>query len=101
MSRRPRIVRVELGQRGYDIEIGQGTLGRLGEFVAARRRVTHAVLVTDEHVDQPPARQAAASLSSGDCRVDVIVLPPGETTKSPAHAVGLWQGLLELGADRQ
>ena len=64
-------------------------------------RSTHVVLITDDHVHRPHAMQVAESLGEQDIEVDVIVVTPGEESKSLDVAAGLWQGLLELGADRQ
>jgi 3-dehydroquinate synthase len=45
--------------------------------------------------------QVAENLGELDIESDVIVVEPGEASKSIDVAVGLWQGLLELGADRK
>ena len=59
------------------------------------------MLVTDDHVHKPHAMRAAESLGDQDVEVDVIVVTPGEEAKSIDVAASLWQGLLELGADRR
>jgi 3-dehydroquinate synthase len=94
-------VRVHLGQRSYDIEIGAGNLAGAGRFLAGRAKAARVVLITDDHVHRPHAMQAAESLGEQDIETDVIVVTPGEESKSLDVAAGLWQGLLELGADRQ
>ena len=94
-------VHVDLGSRAYDIEIGQRSLGGLGSFVRNRGDVTHAVLITDENVQEPHAADAADSLCAEGIEVDMIVVPPGETTKSIDIAAGLWEGMLDLKADRK
>ncbi len=94
-------VRVNLGDRSYDIEIGAGNLAGAGRFLTGRAKATHVVLITDDHVHRPHAMQAAESLGGQDIETDVIVVTPGEESKSLDVAAGLWQGLLELGADRQ
>jgi 3-dehydroquinate synthase len=45
--------------------------------------------------------QVAESLAERDIETDVISIEPGEPSKSVDMAAGLWDGLLELGADRQ
>jgi len=97
----PTIVRVALPQRGYDIEIGSGLLPLAGAFVAARRELAHALVVTDQNVEKPHARNVLESLDAAGARVDLIVVAPGEATKSVADAEQLWQILLESQADRQ
>lgn len=94
-------VRVNLAERSYDIEIGAGNLAKAGRFLTGRAKATHVVLITDDHVHRSHAMQAAESLGEQDIETDVIVVTPGEESKSLDVAAGLWQGLLELGADRQ
>jgi 3-dehydroquinate synthase len=94
-------IRVNLAERSYDIEIGSGNLDRLGQFLTERAKVTHVILITDAHVQEPHAMRAAENLGQQDIEVDVVCVEPGEPSKSLDVAAGLWQGLLELGADRK
>jgi 3-dehydroquinate synthase len=93
-------VRVDLGQRGYDIEIGSGNLPQLGRFLTARADVSRAVVITDENVQEPHALRAAESLVAEKIDVAVVAVKPGEESKSVDVAAGLWQGMLQLKADR-
>jgi 3-dehydroquinate synthase len=97
----PQTIRVNLADRSYDIQIGRGNLAEAGRFLAQRAKVTHVVLVTDDHVHKPHAMRAAESLGEQEIETDVIVVEPGEEAKSIDVAASLWQGLLELGADRK
>lgn len=94
-------VEVPLAERSYKIEIGTGNLADVGSFVLARREVTHAAVITDEHVANTHAAQAAQSLADQNITVDLLVVEPGEATKSVAAAEQLWEKLLEIGADRK
>ena len=94
-------VRVNLAERSYDIQIGAGNLAAAGRFLMDRAKVTHVVIVTDDNVQKSHAMRAAESLGEQDIEVDVISIDPGEESKSVALAAGLWQGLLDLGADRK
>ncbi len=94
-------VRVELAERSYAIEIGTGTLAEAGPMLARSGRVSQAVILTDEHVQEPHAVAVAESLLAHPIKVDIIAIPPGEASKSVEMAAGLWQGLLDLDADRQ
>ena len=94
-------VRVNLAERSYDIQIGAGNLAEAGRFLSERAKVTHVVLITDEHVQKPHAMRVAESLGEQEIEVDVISVEPGEESKSLDVAASLWQGLLELGADRK
>jgi 3-dehydroquinate synthase len=101
MSASPQTIRVNLAERSYDIEIASGNLQRFGAFVAERGRATHAVVITDENVQEPYAMRATESLVRAGINVDLIAVPPGEPSKSIESAIDLWQGILELEADRK
>lgn len=95
------IVRVELAERGYDICLGSGNLPQLGARLTALRPVSHAIIITDENVEDPHALAAAESLTRAGAAVDLLVVEPGEETKSLESVCDLWQKLLELKADRK
>ena len=101
MSNPPQQVSVRLCDRGYNIEIGQQILGRSGKFLLACQEVTHAVVITDEHVAFPHAQQVADSLQACQVRTDTLTVPAGEQSKSVATTVQLWEELLSLGTDRK
>ena len=101
MTAELRTVRVPLGKRSYDIEIGAGNSQQAGRLIAARRRTTHAVIVTDGPVQDPHAVRVAASLSESGVAVELVVVEPGETSKSVETVDALWHKLLALGADRK
>jgi 3-dehydroquinate synthase len=95
------VVDVQLGERSYTIEIGSGNLDALGPCAQRWCRLSHAVIVTDEHVETPHAQRAAESLAKSGANVDLLIVEPGESTKSVEAAEGLWDKLLDLGADRK
>jgi 3-dehydroquinate synthase len=94
-------VHVNLGPRSYDIAIGSGNISETGRTLAALGKISHAVVITDDNVQKPHAIAAAESLGQENIKTDVISVEPGEPSKSVDMAAGLWQGLLELGADRK
>jgi 3-dehydroquinate synthase len=59
------------------------------------------VIITDRNVESPHAQLAAASLNEAGSSVDVLVVEPGEETKSVECANQLYEKLLDLGADRK
>jgi len=93
-------VRVDLGERGYDIEIGHGNLAGIATFITRRRKCTHVVIITDDNVGPLIADAVAGPLRLAGVRPDVLTIPPGESSKSVAQAERLWNDLLRLGADR-
>ncbi|MEN6406313.1 MAG: 3-dehydroquinate synthase [Thermoguttaceae bacterium] len=93
-------VRVQLAARSYDIQIGAGNLAEFGRFLVDRVQTTHVIVLTDENVHKLHAMRVAESLGQQDLETDVILVVPGESSKSVEVAAGLWDGLLQLGADR-
>lgn len=94
------LVRVELSDRSYDIDIDSGSMNRLGSFIADRQPVTHAAVITDSNV-QPHAARGVDSLQQAGIHADLFVVPAGESSKSVAQLNDLWMQLREAGADRK
>jgi len=101
VSTAPETVRVNLDERSYQIEIGAGNLAEAGRVLSRLGKVSHAVVITDENVQKLHAMRVAESLSEQEIATDLMLVTPGEPSKSIGVADGLWQGLLELGADRR
>jgi len=94
-------VPVELGPRRYDILIGTKILSRLPELVTARRRVSHALLISDNRVAPIFADSVHQSLTNAGIRVTPLIVPAGEPSKSVAQADRLWQEAIAAGTDRK
>src|SRR5262245_21951662 len=92
-------VRVNLGERSYDIAVTSIDPG-LGAFARQRARGTLALVVTDANV-RSHGEAAAASLAAAGFRTAVEVLPPGEPQKCLESASHLYDRLAELPADRK
>jgi len=97
----PQTVRVNLAERSYDIRIGSGNLDQAGRVLGELGKATHAAVITDSNVETPHAEQLAESLADASLAVDMLVVEPGEPSKSIETASVLWEKLLELGADRK
>ena len=94
-------VRINLDDRSYDIEIGVGNIVHLGPLITSFTYARHVVLLTDGNVAPLYADDIAAQLAHDDLAVDMIIVEPGEESKSVAAAECLWERLLEIGTDRQ
>ena len=94
-------VHVQLGERSYDIAIGTDNLEQAGAFATQRRKLTHAVVITDENVAALYAGRVADSFAAQGVRVDVETVPAGEAAKSLLNADRLWNRLLQHQADRK
>jgi 3-dehydroquinate synthase len=94
-------IRVALGERSYDILIGDGLLQRAGALIAPLGAGRRAVIVTDATVAALHLPAVTRSLDSAGIRHDKIVLPAGEGTKDFEHFTGLVDELLGLGIERR
>ncbi len=78
----PVIVNVALGERSYDIAIGRGQLGTLGQKIAALRPGAKAAIVTDETVARHHLAATEAALAAAGIGAMSVTVPPGESSKS-------------------
>jgi 3-dehydroquinate synthase len=95
-------LRVELGERSYDIHLGRGLLDAAGELLGPLLRLPRVAMVTDERVAASghPDR-LEASLARAGIAARRVVLPAGEATKSLGHLGSLLDDLLAHGAERR
>ena len=77
-----RIVKVNLGERSYEVQIGPGELDRLGTVAAGLPRARSAVIVADATVAELYGRRAMESLESARLAAAIIDFPPGEEHKT-------------------
>lgn len=86
-------LRVDLGDRGYDINVGRGLLSRAEEFFSLERKV---LVVTDSGVPEIYAKTVA------DCAKEamIVTVPEGEGSKSPETFAMICQKMLEFGMTR-
>ncbi|TPW32614.1 3-dehydroquinate synthase [Martelella alba] len=77
-----KIVRVELGTRGYDILIGTGLIGNAGGEILARLKCRKVAIITDENVAPLYLDRLSESLQTDGIETFSVTLPAGEKTKS-------------------
>ena len=94
------LVRVNLGDRSYDVVVSTGDQAGLGTFARQRVRGTLAFLITDENA-RAHADVARESLTIAGFQAGVAVVPPGEATKSLTFASTLYNDLVKWHADRK
>jgi len=93
-------VRVGLGERAYDVVIGPGLLDRAGQLLGPYLPRGRTVVVTDETVALHHGERLTSALEAGGVSTDLIVIPPGEGSKSFAGLESLCDQLLALKLDR-
>jgi 3-dehydroquinate synthase len=95
----PTIVNVALGARSYDIVIGRGVLGLLGERIKTLRPGARVAIVSDETVARHCLAAAQQALS-GIAAAAVVVVPPGEGSKSFPVLEKVCEALVEARIER-
>lgn len=93
-------VHVALGDRAYDIVIGQGLLANAGRYIApllARKRVA---VVTDENVAALHLEGVRQGLATAGIDMVALELPAGEATKSWPHFTQTVEWLLDQKVER-
>ena len=93
-------VRVNLGERSYDIHIGEDLISRAGSFIAEAARPTKAIIVTDEHVGDLYEGPVRASIDGAKIPCASVTVPAGESSKSLDTAERLYDDFAERQIDR-
>ncbi|TMJ38823.1 MAG: 3-dehydroquinate synthase [Alphaproteobacteria bacterium] len=94
-------VAVDLGTRRYEIAIGEGLLAEAGKRIKPFLRRPVVAIVTDSNVASRHLDGLQQSLAEAGISATVIVLPPGEATKSYRHLAETLDGLLAAGIERR
>ncbi len=94
-------VPVALGDRSYDIHIGDGLLADLGTLIAPVLRQKRVTVITDDNVASLHLAAAMAALTQAGIDAQKLILPAGEATKSYSQFTDLCDRLLELGVERK
>ncbi|MHC4295252.1 MAG: 3-dehydroquinate synthase [Planctomycetota bacterium] len=92
----PRTVRVELGERSYDVRVGAGLLDGLGSAVAACGNVGQVVIVSDSTVTDLYGKRAGESLEAAGLRTALIHFPAGEANKNLATMKRIYDRLFAI-----
>ena len=96
-----RHVRVTLERSAYDIAIGPGLIARAGVLLGPMLPQKRAMIVTDETVAALHLPALQASLEAAGIEAGVVVVPPGEASKSLAGFERVTSALLEAGIERR
>jgi 3-dehydroquinate synthase len=76
-----RRVRVDLGERSYDIVIGPDLIANAGKEIATRRPGIRCAVITDRNVAAAHLEALIESLGAAGIEAAPLVLEPGEKTK--------------------
>ncbi|ASY64125.1 3-dehydroquinate synthase [Sinorhizobium sojae CCBAU 05684] len=100
MTPSERKVRVNLGDRSYDILIGPGLIAATGREIGARLKGRRVAVITDENVAPRYLDPMMASLAQSGIEAVSLVLPPGEKTKSFDHLIPVCDAILGARIER-
>ncbi len=102
MNAEPReSVTVRTPSSAYDVVVGEGLLERTGELVSGVVGKGVALIVSDEHVDALYTSRVRSSLEEVGRTASVVVVPPGERSKSWETAGRVLEQCVTRGLDRE
>lgn len=93
-------IRIELGERSYDIHIGEGLLDRAGELISSACKGKSAVIVTNRRIGNLYADRLVKSLEGAGISARVIVVPAGERYKTLKTVHTIYERMLDHRIDR-
>jgi 3-dehydroquinate synthase len=92
---------VHLGNRSYDISIGENLLAHAGELLSSHLPRKATAIVTDANVAEHHLKTLQDSLTRQGITSQAIIMPPGEATKSYASLAEVCDKLLAAGIERK
>jgi len=93
-------IRVDLGDRSYEIVVESGTLPKVGEEIARTCRGRAALVVTEPHVGALYGSDVLQSLRAAGFQAFAAEIPGGEESKTLTSAAVLYDRLLDIHLDR-
>ncbi len=95
------VVNVALGERSYDVRIGQGLIARAGVEIAPLLARPKVAIVTEERVAALHLDALKAGLAAEGIASEALVLPAGEATKSWPYVEEAVEWLLAQKVERK
>lgn len=94
------IVSVPGHPASYPLKIEHGLLDRLGEEIKAIYKQEKIAIVTDENVNDLYGQKVQSQLEAAGFEVLMIVVEPGEQSKSLEHLSQIYSALIDFGMTR-
>lgn len=95
-------VRVNLGNRSYDIKIASGCYAELGGILCAQEKpITSAVIISGREIDRRYGDSVRTVLDAVNIPHNTLCFPAGERYKSISTASRLFGDLIQRKVDRQ
>ena len=93
-------LRVDLGERSYDIKIGEDILANLGEYMSDLDIGKKVLIISNPLVDSLYGEEVERAISKAGFKVEKALIPDGEKYKSLETAKDLYDEAVEAGLDR-
>lgn len=93
-------VKINLGERSYNILIGPGMLDKLGAVISSTGKSNRVALVSNPTVAKYYSEAALKSLQSAGVSAELIVVPSGERYKTLNTVKKIYDALLSMRMDR-
>ncbi|MCA9063633.1 MAG: 3-dehydroquinate synthase [Planctomycetaceae bacterium] len=105
MNSPDQIVPVLLGDRSYEIRIGQGFLQQSGSqissWLGSSGSSLRTLVICDQALRESHAATVEASLKAAGIEVRLTSVPSGESSKSFGQTIALYDELVSMAADRK
>lgn len=89
-------IKVELGRRSYNINIGRGILSSVGRVAAGMRLAQAAYIITNKRIHSFYGNRLQRSLASSGLQVKFCIVPDSEKSKSYAVWAKALKGLADF-----
>lgn len=99
-GRRRASVAVDLGERSYEVELGDDWLETIGRRIADRLGAERVAIVTVPSVARRYGPMLTRGLAARGVRSKRVVVPDGDSSKSLAELGRLYDAFLDQGLDR-
>src|SRR5712692_5950388 len=94
-------VTIRAGDHRYDAIVGSGLLDSIGATIAKTLAGKRCAIVADENVAKLLAERVFESLRRQDFNPSLIIVPPGEKSKTLEQAGAICEQMIAAGLDRQ
>ena len=94
-------VKIRAGDRSYDAIVGSGLLDSLGSTIAKTLTGKRCAIVADENVAKLLAERVNESLRREKFAPSLVIIPPGEKSKTLEQASAICEQMIAAGLDRQ
>jgi 3-dehydroquinate synthase len=95
------VIEICVGDHRYDAIVGSGLLDSIGSTIAKALPGKRCAIVADENVAKVFAERVNESLRRRDFDPGLIIVPPGEKSKTLERAGAICEQMIAAGLDRQ